>query len=63
MRLAGDTGEFPVFFPSPKYCTDNAAMIACAAYYRYRETPQCYHQQNFLDLEAHANLAISDLHR
>ncbi len=63
MRLAGDTGEFPVFFPSPKYCTDNAAMIACAGYYRYRETPQCYHQQNFLDLEAHANLAIPDLHR
>lgn len=24
-----------VIWPSPVYCTDNAAMIACAAYYRY----------------------------
>ena len=23
--------------PEPVLCTDNAAMIACAAYYRYRE--------------------------
>ena len=25
------------FRPEPVLCTDNAAMIACAAYYRYRE--------------------------
>ncbi|MBZ4688349.1 MAG: tRNA N6-adenosine threonylcarbamoyltransferase [Clostridia bacterium] len=25
-----------VFFPSPVYCTDNAAMIACAGYFRYK---------------------------
>ena len=62
MHLAGKAEGFPVFFPSPKFCTDNAAMIACAAYHRYTETPQYYTQQNFLDLEAHANLAISETH-
>lgn len=25
----------PVFIPRPLYCTDNAAMIGCAAYYQY----------------------------
>ena len=25
------------FRPEPVLCTDNAAMIACAAYYRYRD--------------------------
>ena len=26
-------GDIEVFYPSPIYCTDNAAMIACSAYY------------------------------
>ncbi|MCX7748691.1 MAG: tRNA (adenosine(37)-N6)-threonylcarbamoyltransferase complex transferase subunit TsaD [Clostridia bacterium] len=28
---------FRVFYPSPVLCTDNAAMIACAAFYEYKK--------------------------
>jgi N6-L-threonylcarbamoyladenine synthase len=58
MLQAGRTQGVPVYFPSPRFCTDNAAMIACAAYFRYQATPQHY-QQDFLDLDAHPNLALS----
>ena len=61
MRVAGDARGLPVFFPSPKFCTDNAAMIACAAYHRYQVAPQVYQQLNVLDLEAYANLSLSPL--
>ena len=61
MNLAGKAENLPVFFPSPRFCTDNAAMIACAAHHRYLKTPQNYDQKHFLDLEAHANLVIQDM--
>lgn len=61
MHLAGKDEGLPVFFPSPRFCTDNAAMIACAAYHRYLKTPQDYDHQGFLDLEARANLAMPAL--
>jgi N6-L-threonylcarbamoyladenine synthase len=41
------------YVPSPIFCTDNAAMIACAAYYKYKEegpTP--------LNTDAHATLPL-----
>lgn len=28
----------PVYFPSMQYCTDNAAMIAAAGYFKYQKT-------------------------
>ena len=31
-----ETMGIALHIPSPVYCTDNAAMIACAAYYDYR---------------------------
>ena len=34
-----DTIKFvPVYFPSMQYCTDNAAMIAAAGYFKYQKT-------------------------
>lgn len=42
-----------LYFPSPILCTDNAAMIGCAAYYKYKAGGI-----DGLDLDAHANLPI-----
>jgi N6-L-threonylcarbamoyladenine synthase len=61
MLLTGAAEGFPVFIPSPSFCTDNAAMIACAAYHRYSLDPTYYQQENCLDLEARANLVLSNL--
>ena len=59
MLRTGVTDGFPVFIPSPHFCTDNAAMIACAAYHRYSLNPPFYQQQNFFDFEAQANLVLT----
>ncbi len=53
----------PVYFPSPRFCTDNAAMIACAAAYRYHMQPPANDSQSpfnlaFLDLDANPNLPL-----
>ncbi len=37
-RAWGDDNDVPTFIPPPKYCTDNAAMIAAAAYYQRSAT-------------------------
>jgi N6-L-threonylcarbamoyladenine synthase len=58
MRSAGESQGFQVFFPSPRFCTDNAAMIACAAYYRHQISPELSQSQNYLDLDAQANLPL-----
>ncbi|MBO5354329.1 MAG: tRNA (adenosine(37)-N6)-threonylcarbamoyltransferase complex transferase subunit TsaD [Lachnospiraceae bacterium] len=42
-----------LFFPSPVYCTDNAAMIGAAAYYEYKKGVR-----HGLDLNAVPNLKI-----
>lgn len=61
LRAAGETHAVPVFFPSPILCTDNAAMIACAATYRYQMQPASYDNQAILDLDAHPNLVLSNV--
>ena len=33
----GEAHQFKTFFPDPIYCTDNAAMIACAGYYKCQD--------------------------
>ncbi|MHC9544211.1 MAG: tRNA (adenosine(37)-N6)-threonylcarbamoyltransferase complex transferase subunit TsaD [Vulcanimicrobiota bacterium] len=35
LASAAKAGHFQLFYPSPILCTDNAAMIACAAHYTY----------------------------
>ncbi|MGE3540866.1 MAG: tRNA (adenosine(37)-N6)-threonylcarbamoyltransferase complex transferase subunit TsaD [Candidatus Tectimicrobiota bacterium] len=61
MQAAGEQQHIPVFFPSPILCTDNAAMIACAASYRYHTTPQAYQAQQCLALDAQSNLRLSSI--
>lgn len=35
IRESGEERNIRVFYPEPVFCTDNAAMIACAGYYGY----------------------------
>jgi len=44
------------FAPKPVFCTDNAAMIACAGYHRYQSGLR--EKEDVLTLDAHANLSI-----
>ncbi len=37
MKEACDKNNITLYYPSPIYCTDNAAMIGCAAYYEYKK--------------------------
>ncbi|PIQ95295.1 MAG: tRNA (adenosine(37)-N6)-threonylcarbamoyltransferase complex transferase subunit TsaD [Nitrospinae bacterium CG11_big_fil_rev_8_21_14_0_20_56_8] len=45
-----------VFIPQPVFCTDNAAMIACAGYFRFQENPD--RQADVLYLDAQATLPV-----
>ncbi len=60
MQHAAGTHGIPVFFPSPKFCTDNAAMIACAAYQRYVADPLSFHRRDLLDLDAQPGLPLPE---
>ena len=37
MKEACEKHHISLYYPSPIYCTDNAAMIGCAAYYEYKK--------------------------
>ena len=60
MMSAGDSLGLPVFFPSPVLCTDNAAMIAAAAAFRYEASNDLFHYPDFLDLDARPNLEVPE---
>ncbi len=53
MILACEKNNLSFYSPSPIFCTDNAAMIGCAAYYEYIKGNTCG-----LDLNAIPNLKI-----
>ena len=44
-----------LYIPSPVLCTDNAAMIGCSAYYKYKEG-----KESDLYMDAHANLPLGE---
>lgn len=37
LQEAADKMHIPVYYPSPEFCTDNAAMIAGLAYHKYKQ--------------------------
>ena len=47
---------FKTFFPKPEFCTDNAAMIACAGYYKSLNTSLSL--KDTLNLDAKASLKL-----
>ncbi len=44
------------YFPKPKFCTDNAAMIACAGYYKNLNKSLSF--KDTLNLDAKASLKL-----
>ena len=51
--------NFKAYVPDLKYCTDNAAMVGCAAYYNFINN-KAYNIEDKLDLNAKANLKIGE---
>ena len=39
--------DIPVYFPDKKFCTDNASMIAIAAYYKFLRGEFVQNVENF----------------
>ncbi len=55
MRDSADTARLKLFIPPPHYCTDNAAMIACAGYYRLLAG-----ERADFDLDAYASAPLTN---
>ena len=55
MKTACETRGLKLYYPSPVYCTDNAAMIGAAAYYEYRDGTR-----HGWDLNAVPNLKLGE---
>ncbi len=55
VQSAARPNAFQAWFPRLEFCTDNAAMIACAAYFRYKNSASFPFP---MDMDAQANLAL-----
>lgn len=55
MKEACEERDVKLYYPSPVYCTDNAAMIGVAGYYEYRKGVR-----HGLDLNAIPNLRLGE---
>lgn len=56
MTAAAQKEGIDVLVPKPVLCTDNAAMIACAGYYRFRDGLDS--ETDLFSLDAHPNLPL-----
>ncbi len=56
VALACDRSGFKSWFPDPVFCTDNAAMIACAGYQKFMSFPES--KADLLNLDATASLHL-----
>lgn len=52
----GENHQLESYFPNPIFCTDNAAMIACAGYYKFRDNRPVL--KNVLNLDASSVLKL-----
>ena len=53
LKAECDKNGIELYYPSPVLCTDNAAMIGCAAYYKYKAG-----MRDDLTLDAMPNLEL-----
>jgi N6-L-threonylcarbamoyladenine synthase len=53
-KMQDNIKDIPVFFPSIKYCTDNAAMIAVSGYFKYQK----YHKADNYMLNGSSRLSL-----
>jgi N6-L-threonylcarbamoyladenine synthase len=56
VKNAAQTNGFEASFPDPVFCTDNAAMIACAGYHKFSKDQSL--SADLRALDAKANLAL-----
>ena len=55
--IENEFSKIALYIPSKELSTDNAIMIAIAGYFRYKQNPEKYKNQN-IELKADGNLSL-----